>query len=43
VRREWARLGVRSLYSSLLARAAAGEVDVREPLRLLLHEGWGGT
>ncbi len=41
VRKEVARSGVKSLYSSLLARASVGEVDVREPLRLLLHEGRG--
>jgi len=41
IRKEYARSGVKSLYSSLLARASAGEVDVREPLRLLLHEGRG--
>jgi len=39
VRREGVRVGVKTLYASVLARAAAGEVDVREPLRLLLLEG----
>jgi type IV pilus assembly protein PilB len=39
VRREGSRSGVKTLYASVLARAAAGEVDVREPLRLLLVEG----
>lgn len=41
IRKEFARSGVKNLYSSLLARASVGEVDVREPLRLLLHEGRG--
>ena len=35
VRREGIRSGVKTLYTSVLERAAAGEVDVREPLRLL--------
>ncbi len=39
IRREGMRSGVKTLYASILARAAAGEVDVREPLRLLLLEG----
>jgi type IV pilus assembly protein PilB len=39
IRKEWARAGMKSMFSSLLARAAAGEVDVREPLRLILIEG----
>jgi type IV pilus assembly protein PilB len=42
VRREGSRSGVKTLYASVLARAAAGEVDVREPLRLLLVEGRSG-
>ena len=37
-RREGLRAGVKTLYSSVLERAAAGEVDVREPLRLLQLE-----
>jgi type IV pilus assembly protein PilB len=43
LRKEWARTGIKTLYSSLLARAAAGEVDVREPLRLILLEGQGAA
>jgi type II secretory ATPase GspE/PulE/Tfp pilus assembly ATPase PilB-like protein len=39
IRREGIRSGVRTLYAGVLARAAAGEVDVREPLRLLQLEG----
>ena len=39
VRREGFRSGVKTLYAGVLARAAAGEVDVREPLRLLQLEG----
>ena len=39
IRREGIRSGVKSLYAAVMARAAAGEVDVREPLRLLLLEG----
>ena len=42
IRREGMRSGVKTLYASILARAAAGEVDVREPLRLLLLEGRAG-
>ncbi len=41
-RKEWTRTGMKWLYTSLLSRAAAGEVDVREPLRLLL-EGRGAA
>jgi type II secretory ATPase GspE/PulE/Tfp pilus assembly ATPase PilB-like protein len=43
IHKEWARAGAPSLYASLLARAAAGEVDVREPLRLILLEGRGAA
>jgi type IV pilus assembly protein PilB len=43
LRREWARSGMKTLFASVLARAAAGEVDVREPLRLLLLEGRGAA
>jgi len=43
IRRARARAGVKTLFSSLMARAAAGEVDVREPLRLLFHEGRGSA
>ena len=39
MRREGIRSGVKTLYAGVLARAAAGEVDVREPLRLLQLEG----
>jgi type II secretory ATPase GspE/PulE/Tfp pilus assembly ATPase PilB-like protein len=39
IRREGIRSGVKTLYAGVLARAAAGEVDVREPLRLLQLEG----
>jgi len=42
-RRELARAGVKTLFSTAMARAAAGEVDVREPLRLLFHEGRGAA
>jgi type IV pilus assembly protein PilB len=43
MRKEWARTGTKSLYKSMLARAAAGEIDVREPLRLLMVEGRGAA
>jgi type IV pilus assembly protein PilB len=38
LRRERAAAGLETLFLSGLRRALAGEVDVREPLRLLLHE-----
>jgi len=42
-RRDLARAGVKTLFSSAMGRAAAGELDVREPLRLLFHEGRGAA
>ena len=38
LRNERAARGLRTLFLSGLASAASGIVDVREPLRLLLHE-----
>ena len=38
LRRDWVRKGEQTLFLAGLRKAAAGLVDVREPLRLLLHE-----
>jgi type IV pilus assembly protein PilB len=43
LRRELSQAGMKTLFASLMDRAAAGEVDVREPLRLLYDEGRGAA
>lgn len=43
IRREQVQAGGKTLFASVMARAATGEVDVREPLRLLLYEGRGAA